>query len=136
MRPRGRVELLRGLAERGFGKQAASDAADRLQREGWLDELAAARSVVRVKAARYGKARVERDLQARGFERETIAAALAAELPEREGSALVRAFERLWARHGKLPLTQRRRKVREALSRRGFASADISAIIRSSHEVD
>jgi regulatory protein len=136
VRPRGRAELCRGLEERGFAREAASKAADRLQAEGWLDELAAARSVVRVKAARYGRARVERDLQARGFSRETIAAAIAAELPEREGGALARAFERLWARHGKRALPERRRKVREALRLRGFAADDISAMIRSSHEVD
>lgn len=128
--------MLRGLGERGFAKEAASKAADRLHADGWLDDLAAARSVVRVKAARYGRARVERDLQARGYGRETIAAAIAAELPEREGAALTRAFERLWARHGKRPLPERRRKVREALRLRGFAAADISAMIRSSHEVD
>jgi regulatory protein len=136
VRARGRAELLRALTERGFGKEAASEAAARLEAEGWLDELAAARSVVRVKAARYGRARVERELAARGFGRETIAAALAAELPEREGGALARAFERLWARHAGLPLPARRRKVRDALSRRGFAATDISAMIRSSHEVD
>jgi regulatory protein len=130
------VELVRGLAERGFAKEAASKAADRLQAEGWLDDLAAARSVVRVKAARYGRARVERELQSRGFGRETIVAAIAAELPEREGGALARAFERLWARHARRPLPERRRKVRESLRLRGFAAADISAMIRSSHEVD
>ena len=136
MRPRGRVELLQGLAERGFGKEAASKAADRLEREGWLDELAAARSAVRVRAACYGRARLEQDLRARGFGRETIAAALEAELPEREGPALARAFERSWLQHRKLPLLERKRKVRLALSRRGFAPGAISAIMRSSHEID
>ena len=136
MRPRGRAELLRGLDERGFAKGAATEAADRLEQEGWLDELAAARSAVRVKAARYGRARLERDLQARGFSRETIAAALEAELPEREGPALARAFERAWVKHRALPLPERKRKVRLALSRRGFAPGAISAIMRSSHEVD
>ena len=98
--------------------------------------FAAARSVVRVKAARYGRARLEGDLRARGFGRETIAAALDAELPEREGPALARAFERCWAQHRKLALPERKRKVRLALSRRGFAPGAISAIMRSSHEVD
>jgi regulatory protein len=130
------VELLRGLEERGFGKDAASKAADRLEEEGWLDDLAAARSAVRVRAARYGRARLEQDLRARGFGRETIAAALEAELPEREGPALARAFERFWAQHRKLLLPDRKRKVRYALSRRGFAPGAISAIMRSSHEID
>jgi regulatory protein len=128
--------LLRGLAERGFGKQAASEAADRLELEGWLDEQAAARSVVRVKAARYGRARIERELTARGFSRETIAEALAAELPEREGGALDRAFAKAWAKHSRLPRLERQRKVRDSLARRGFAASAISAMIRSSHEVD
>jgi regulatory protein len=128
--------LLRGLAERGFAKGAASEAADRLQKEGWLDDLAAARSVVRVRAARYGRARLEQDLKARGFGRETIAAAMEAELPEREGPALARAYERSWLKHRQLPLPERKRKVRLALSRRGFAPGAISAIMRSSHEID
>jgi regulatory protein len=128
--------LLLGLTERGFGKDAASKAADRLEKEGWLDDLAAARSAVRVRAARYGRARLEQDLRARGFGRETIAAALDAELPEREGPALARAFERSWVQHRKLPLPDRKRKVRYALSRRGFALGAISAIMRSSHEID
>jgi len=128
--------LLRGLAERGFAKDAGSKAADRLEKEGWLDDLAAARSAVRVKAARYGRARLERDLQQRGFARETIAAALSAELPEREGPALARAFERFWVKHRDLALPERKRKVRVALARRGFAPAAISAIMRSSHEID
>jgi regulatory protein len=136
VRPRGRVELTRALAERGFAREAALAAADRLEEEGWLDDLAAARSIARVQAARYGRARLERELSARGFSRETIFQALEAELPEREDRALSRAFERLWARHAKLALPDRRRKVRAALARRGFASEAISAIMRSSHEVD
>ena len=135
MRPRGRAELVRALADRGFGKEAAAQAALRLEAEGWLDDLAAARSAARTRGARYGRARVERDLAARGFDRETIAAALEAELPEREGPALARAFARLWARHRALPARKRRQKVSAALSRRGFAASDISAMIRSSHEV-
>jgi SOS response regulatory protein OraA/RecX len=136
VRPRGRAEFLRALAQRGFGREAASQAADRLEGDGWLDDLAAARSVVRVKAVRYGRTRLERELRARGFGPATIAQALAAELPESGRGALARVFERFWARHGKLPLAERRRKARAALSRRGFAAADISAIIRDSHEVD
>jgi len=135
VRPRGRAELVRALAERGFGREAATQAAGRLEKEGWLDDLAAARSVARTRGARYGRARIARDLSARGFDRETIARALDAELPESEGPALTRAFSRLWARHRGLPPRERRQKVSAALSRRGFAAADISAMIRSSHEV-
>jgi len=135
VRPRGRVELVRTLAERGFSREAALRAAVRLEAEGWLDDLAAARSAARREGERYGRARVERSLAQRGFDRETIAAALTAELPEREGAALARAFARLWARHRALPPGEKRQKVSAALSRRGFAAADISAMIRSSHEV-
>jgi SOS response regulatory protein OraA/RecX len=135
VRPRGRAELVRSLIDRGFGREAATRAAGRLESEGWLDDLAAARSAARVRGARYGRARLQRDLSARGFDRETIAAALDAELPEREGPALARAFARLWERHAALPLRERRQKVRAALSRRGFASAAISEMMRSSHEI-
>ena len=109
MRPRGRTELARALADRGFGREAASQASIRLEAEGWLDNLCKVAFV---------------DIRP-----------LEAELPEREGPALRRAFERLWARHSGLPLRERRQKVSAALSRRGFAASDISAMIRSSHEV-
>ncbi|HEY3204410.1 MAG TPA: regulatory protein RecX [Thermoanaerobaculia bacterium] len=137
MRPRGRAELNRALVDRGFDPSAVGEALERLEREGWLDDLSAARSAVRSRGARYGRSRVERELKARGFGRETIAEALAAEgANEREEEALRRAFERLWSARSNLAPPLRRRRVFDALTRRGFRAEKISEIIRSWYEVD
>jgi SOS response regulatory protein OraA/RecX len=90
-----------------------------------------------VRGARYGRARVERELKARGFAKETIAAAFAAEGGgQREDEALLKAFERLWAARANLGPPLRRRRVFDALTRRGFPAEKISEIIRGWYEVD
>jgi regulatory protein len=137
VRPRGRAELSRALTDRGFAPRAVGEAIDRLEGQGLLDDLSAARSTVRARGARYGKARVERELKARGFARETIAAAFAAEGgAEREAEALRKAFDRLWAARGDLSPAVRRRRVFDALTRRGFPAEKISEMIRDRYEID
>ncbi|HEY3125283.1 MAG TPA: RecX family transcriptional regulator, partial [Thermoanaerobaculia bacterium] len=84
--------MARALEERGFEVDAVREALGRLEREGWLDDLAAARSAARVRAGRYGRARIEKELWARGFSSETTAAALAEIDPEGEERALSRLF--------------------------------------------
>jgi len=136
-RPRGTRELRRGLSERGFSERAVAGALDRLSAAGLLDDVAAARSAVRLRGARYGRARVERELKARGLDPETIAAAFEAEgATAREDEALRRAFERLWKARADLSPPLRRRRVFDALTRRGFSVEKISEIIRSRYEVD
>jgi SOS response regulatory protein OraA/RecX len=141
------VDLGRSLERRGFERLAIAGALGRLEREGWLDDLAAARSVVRARGARYGKARIARELAALGFSKETAAAALGGDdgPGEREQRALRRAFEGAWKRSRSSarrdePLAARKRRVRAALMRRGFASDAISAMMRGSsddrHEED
>ncbi len=123
--------------ERGFTPDAAADALARLDRQGLLDDLAAARSAVRLRGARYGRARVERELKVRGFTRETMAAAFEAEGgADREGEVLARLFRKLWKTRADLAPAQRRRRVFEALVRRGFPAEKISEIIRGWYEID
>jgi len=137
VRPRGRVELTRALVARGFVPGAAEEAVERLEHEGWLDDQAAARSAVRSRGARYGRARVTRELKARGFSPETVAAALAAEGgDQREAETLSRAFARLWKSRANLAPPLRRRRVFDALTRRGFPAEKISEMIRGVYEVD
>ena len=137
VRPRGRRELERGLEERGFARAAVAAAVRRLEEKGFLDDASAARSAVRMRGARYGRARVARELEARGFSRETIAAAFAAEGGDaREPETLRRAFEKLWKARGNLEPSLRRRRVFDALTRRGFPAERISEIIRNWYEVD
>lgn len=127
VRARGRSELARALERRGFDRGAVSEALERLEREGWLDDLAAARSAVAARGGRHGRERIRRELSARGFSEETIAEALAGLEPEAEARALSRAFERLRRSGAGLPFEKRRRRMRDALSRRGFSAAAISA---------
>ena len=137
VRPRGAKELEDGLRERGFTLEAVAGALVRLDRQGLLDDLAAARSAVRLRGARYGRSRVERELKARGLAKETIAEAFEAEGgQEREAEALRRAFEKLWKARAGLAPVLRRRRVFDALTRRGFPAERISEIIRGWYEVD
>jgi regulatory protein len=137
VRPRGGKELETALRERGFAEAAAEGAIARLREVGWLDDLAAARSVVRLRGARYGRARVERELKVRGLSKEVIAAAFEAEGgAAREDEALRRAFAKLWTARASLAAPLRRRRVFDALTRRGFPAEKISEIIRSGYEGD
>jgi regulatory protein len=137
VRPRGRHELERSLQERGFSAGAVSAALARLAEERLLDDAAAARSAVRLRGARYGRSRVRRELWARGFSKETIAEALEEEGgAAREDASLRRAFERLWKARAHLEPSLRRRRVFDALTRRGFPAEKISEIIRGWYEID
>jgi regulatory protein len=127
VRARGREELVRALEQKGFGAGAAREAVERLEREGWLDDLAAARSVVRSRGGRYGLARIERELLARGFSGETAARALSEIGPEGEEKTLSKLFAKLQRSTAGLPPEVRRRRVWSALARRGFPPAAISA---------
>jgi SOS response regulatory protein OraA/RecX len=135
VRSRGREELRRDLERRGFSSAAAGGALDRLETEGWLQDLAAACALARSKGARYGRLRIARELAARGFSKETAERALEAEAG-REEEALAGVFRRLWKSSAGLPPLRRRRRVRAALLRRGFASQAISEIIGGSNEID
>lgn len=92
---------------------------------------------MRLRGARYGRARVERELKARGIARETIDAAFEAEGGvRREDEALRKAFQRLWKARANQAPALRRRRVFDALTRRGFPADRISEIIRSWYEID
>jgi regulatory protein len=135
VRSRGRIELARDLARRGFSKDASKAAVDRLESAGWLQDAEAARSLVRTRGRRYGRRRIERELAARGFSKEASSAALGELADGRERDALAAAFRRLWKAASKETLPDRKRRVRRALLARGFAPEDISEMIRGSHEV-
>jgi SOS response regulatory protein OraA/RecX len=109
----------------------------RLEERRLVDDGSAARSAVRLRGARYGRSRVARELGARGFSREAIAAAFEAEGGDaRERESLRRAFEKLWKAKANLEPSLRRRRVFDALTRRGFPAEKISEIIRSWYEVE
>src|SRR5436190_1145730 len=78
----------------------------------------------------------ERELSARGFSAETIAAALAEADSSGEEKSLERAFAKLWASSAGTPRQRRRQRVWSALVRRGFAAARVSEIMKGSHDDD
>jgi len=136
IRSRGREELRRELARRGFGGEAVERAVVRLVEQGWLREEDAARALVRARRGRYGRRRIARELEARGFGGEEASRALEELGGGEEDAALTRAYRRLWKAAGKLPPPERRSRVRRALLARGFAPEAISAMIRGSHGRD
>jgi len=80
---------------------------------------------------------VERELKARGLSKDVIAEAFEAEGGSaREDETLRRAFAKLWTARANLAPPLRRRRVFDALTRRGFSAEKISEIIRSGHEGD
>jgi regulatory protein len=131
VRARGSAELARALEERGFDAAAVREALGKLEREGWLDDLAAARSAARARAGRYGRARIEKELSARGFSSETIGEVLAEIDPEGEERTLARLFNKLRRSTAGLASDKRRRRVWNALTRRGFPAAAISAKMKN-----
>ncbi len=133
VRPRGSEDLARTLERRGFERAAVRAALERLVRDGWLDDVAAARSLVRGRSGRYGRARIARELSALGFPKEVADAALDSEVGS-EQKALRRAFDVLWRRTEGLEAAARRRRVLGALSRRGFPVHAISAMMKGSHD--
>ncbi len=136
VRGRGAADLSRILERRGFEKTTVREAVERLVAEGWLDDLAAARSLVRARSSRFGRSRIARELSALGFSKEIAAAALGEAPREAEQNALARAFEVLWRRAEGVDPAARRRRVRAALARKGFAADAISAMMKGSDEED
>ncbi len=136
MRSRGNEELRRDLERRGFTSSSTRGALARLEAEGWLDDRAAARSLVRARGARYGRRRIARELSARGFSEETADRALEELEDGLENGTLARAFARFWKAAAGLPPRERQQRVRRSLLQRGFAPDAISAMIRDSHEID
>jgi len=98
---------------------------DRLQARGLLSDQRMAQALVRTRSQRYGRLRILQELQRRGVDRETIAAAL----PATHDDSL--AARTLWQRKfGKAPTTplERARQGR-FLAARGFAPALIARIL-------
>jgi regulatory protein len=127
-REHSRVELQRKLQRRLEVGESAADIAlvlDRLQSRGLLSDQRMAVALVRTRAARYGRLRLEQELQRRGVDRTTIAAALP---PVEDESAAASA---LWQRKFGQPATTPQERARQGrfLAARGFASSVIARIL-------
>lgn len=122
------------LTRRGFDATATASAIARLAAVGALSDQRAVRAVARtlVRVKRRGRIRARRELEARGFRTEDVAAALAELFAEvGEGELIERVLDaRLRAR----PLTKGDagglRRAYAALIRRGFSPAASAAAVR------
>ena len=128
---RSRVELQRRLERRGYAPDTATDAVDRLQARGWVDDTRLAEDLAQRRLSHgYGRRRVLADLVSRGVDAETVNRTAAA-LGEGQADAVRIAADRLRRGHSG-PLTDpgEVRRLAAALQRRGFDMADIRAVLR------
>ena len=121
-------ELCRRLIQKGESEEDACAAADWLEEIGALDDLRYAKSVVRHYAGlRYGPAKMRDELYRRGVPRELWDEAIASECSE--STEAIDAYIR--SRLRAAPLDDKmRRRLCDALRRRGFQWEDIKSVLR------
>ena len=116
-------KLLRGLEDDSPGDLA--EALDRLQSRGLLSDNRMANALARTRAVRYGRRRIEQELERRGVDADTIAAALPSEAQD-----AVTALA-LWRRRfGTLPQNHaERNRQGRFLTARGFSASLVARIL-------
>jgi regulatory protein len=103
-------------------------AIDRVQSLGYLNEQRAAESFARVSSKKYGRARVQADLQRRGLDRDTIATVLPSPEDDLQTARLA------WAKKFKAAPSNALERAKQAryLANKGFSSAIITSVLRAS----
>ncbi len=135
-RARSAHELERWLLQRGFERVDVADAVARLTEIGAIDDSQFARAFARSRALGKGmsRRRLTQELARRGVARPMADAAIADVMDEEsvDERALLEAAARkkLAVMHGQDPETVKRRLYR-FLARRGYASEDIAAVVRT-----
>ncbi len=132
-REHSRTELERKLLRHLHEGEAAADisqALDRLRDRGLLSDQRMAVALARTRGLRYGRLRIQHELQRRGVDRDTIAAALP---PPEDESATALA---LWQRKFGRPPANAHERARQGrfLAARGFAPAIIARILATSDD--
>ena len=133
-RPRASYEMLRRLRAAGHNPSAAAEAVGRLAVRGLLDDAAFARHFARTRSARgHGPGRLLRDLLMRGVDRRMAEVAIA-EVQEAEGTDPRVQAEQLAVKRsaqlGRLAPEVKLRRIVGFLARRGFAGAEVVAMVR------
>lgn len=134
-RPRSRAELQQRLTQKGYAVQTVEEALGRLERSGLVDDSAFARYWVenRAQGSPRGQPFLHRELAQKGIDRQVIDQALA---DYDEEAAAAQVAEKIARRlHGFDPAIVRRRLV-DALKRRGFAYDVIEPLIARMLEED
>jgi len=126
-RPHFRQELAAKLRQRGFPGEEIETALDRLAEQGYLDDRAAARSLVESRAARgEGRARLRAELLRRGAPEDAAEETLAELTPEDDLPAAREAAERWERQGGRDP-----RALARHLDRKGFSRRAIVAVLHA-----
>lgn len=132
-RPHFRAQLAGKLARRNYPAAEIEQTLDRLERQGYLDDAAAARRFVGARAAGAGagRRRLRAELERRGAAAEAVVAALG-ELPEDDLPAARAAAERWSAAHlpgGGAPAGRDAGRLARHLERKGFSRHAIVAVL-------
>lgn len=123
-RPLSKRELTRRLVQKGNEEADAQTAADWLEELGAVDDAAYAAALARYYGARgYGPQRLREELRRRGVDRDLWEDALA-ELPD-SGDTLDALIQK--RRRGDLSDPRERKRVCDALLRRGFSWSQVKA---------
>lgn len=126
-RPHFRRELEAKLRQRGFPSEEIEEALDRLTDQGYLDDHAAARSLVESRAAKgEGRARLRAELARRGAPDEAIEEALS-ELTDEDDLPRAREAAEAWRRKG----GSDPRALARHLDRKGFSRRAIVAVLHA-----
>jgi regulatory protein len=120
-RPHFRRELEAKLTTRGFSPESVARACDRLEQEGYLDDLECARGLVQGSLRRkgYGPLRVRAELARRGASEQVIEGVAGPLFGEAEAELVRDVAERWLARHP-APDAENRARLARHLERKGF----------------
>lgn len=114
------------LIRRGVAPPAAQAVVQRLKEAGLIDDAAYARRVVQLESAQAkGRYAVKRKLMQRGVAPQQAEQALSALTQEQQQDACLEAARKLCRRYREDPPPAARRKLGQALARRGFSWEDI-----------
>jgi len=131
-RPHFRRELEAKLRQRGFPSEEIEEALARLTEQGYLDDRAAARSLVESRAAKgEGRTRLRAELAKRGAPQEAIEEALS-EITDEDDLPRAREAAEAWRRRGG---TDPRALARH-LDRKGFTRRAIVAVLNGELDIE
>jgi regulatory protein len=131
-RARGRVEMEKYLAEKGFSLEACKSAVEKLESYGYINDEEYAAMVVRdsMNLKPTGRRALAGDLKRLGVEEEAVTAAMEQYGEDDERAAVMRQAEKDMRRTASEGNERKRRaKVYASLARRGFSSSLINEAI-------
>lgn len=136
LRARSRQELARALTLRGFEPATVEQTLASLERSGLLDEKAALDGLLSSRRRRYGRERLARELEHRGFSETDVRRALTTVSPEEDRRLLETLCRRREIELADIPPDRRRKRVFDFLRRRGFESSQIFEVLGGSRGRD